>query len=80
MRESRVERVLLDAADDADDGHPRRVVDVEAAEADALADRICARPELLRHVLVDDDDARLCRVSCSLNSRPATSGISIASK
>ena len=59
-----VERVLLDAPDHPDDGQPRRIgIGIHAAAPQPLADRILARPQHLRHVVVDDHDARrLARV------------------
>ena len=54
-----VQRVLPDAAGDADHGHPRCIGrHVEAAGPDPFADRILPRPELLGHPLVDDHDSR----------------------
>src|ERR1700722_1782907 len=52
------ERVLLEAADHADNGQPgiRWVGRVQAAGADAFADGILARPILLGEILVDDGD------------------------
>ena len=53
-----IERVLLDAANHADDGQPRVrwVGRVQAAGADAFADGILARPILLGEIFVDDRD------------------------
>ena len=56
----RVEAVLLHPSDDAHDGVPR-TFGLEIAKADAPADRILVRPQLARHELVDDDDARFFR-------------------
>src|SRR5215469_251338 len=57
----RVERILLHASDDANDRLPW-ILRGEFDDMNALADRLLPRPELIRHVFVDDDGKRLCRV------------------
>jgi hypothetical protein len=49
---------LLDAANDADDSHPR-IGGVEAAVANAFADGILGGPEFVGHEFIDEDDRRL---------------------
>ena len=51
-----VEPVLLDIADDADDGAPGLRILLRAGELDALAKRLLIRPQLSGHSLVDERD------------------------
>ena len=64
-----VEAVLLDRADDADDGHLALGI-----EPDVLADRIPVRPEPPRELLVDDRHRLRVRHRCrtSVKDRPLT--------
>src|SRR6185436_14121542 len=61
VRRPRPETERPDVADDAGDGPV--LLDVGPL-AEALADRILVRPELLRHRLVDEDRARPLSVPC----------------
>ena len=49
---------MFDPSDDADNGDPRRVCLVDASDLQALANRVLVRPELLRHVIIDNRNKR----------------------
>ena len=54
--------------------------DLEPISLNRLPIGSVAGPEAIRHVLVDDRDARLRSSSCSVNARPRTTAIRIVLK